>query len=158
MLGLDGITVDRLVAEFAIHGVEVDPVAAGDEGERLLEVGPELLDGAGLAGVSTGDLQAAPSQAAGLLLEAADVVALPAVKRQGDRLQTPQGLLGVDALLGIPVPSQKVRIFDMCRIHPHPSSQERHLYMPPSLGCQAGRMALNRAPAASQSAAGPEGT
>ena len=43
VLGLDGVAVDGLAAEFAVDGVEVDPVAPRDEGEGLLEVGPELV-------------------------------------------------------------------------------------------------------------------
>ncbi len=103
VLGFDGVAVDGKVAELAVHRVEVDPVPAGDEGEGLLEVGPELVDGAGPARIRPGDLKAAAGQAAGLALEAAHVVALPAVDRQGDRLQAGQRLFRIDAVLGIAV-------------------------------------------------------
>ena len=146
-----------LAAEFAVHGVEVEPVAAGDEGEGLLEVGPELLDGAGLARIGAGHLEAAPGQAGVLLFEAADVVALPAVEGQGDRLQARQGFLGVDAALGVAVAGRKIGFFDSRRIHPHPSSKERHVYMPPAMGCQASRRPRKRTYAASQAAWLPDG-
>jgi hypothetical protein len=77
--------------------MEIDPVAAGDEGERLGHVGAQFIDRAGPAGVAPGNLEAAPGQAPGLFLEAADVVALPTVERYGDRLQTGQGFVRVDA-------------------------------------------------------------
>ncbi len=86
VLRLDGVAVDGPAAELAVHGVEVDPVSAGDESEGLLEVGPELLDRTRLAGVGSRHLEAAAGQAGILLFEAADVIPLPAVERQRDRL------------------------------------------------------------------------
>ena len=101
VLGLDGVAVDGLAAEFAVHGVEIDPVAPRDEGEGLLEVGPELVDRPGPARIAARDLQAAAVEARARALEAADVVALPAVDGERDRLQAGQRFFRVDAPLGV---------------------------------------------------------
>ena len=55
----DGIAVDFFAGEFAINGVEVDAVFAGDERKGFFEIGAEFVGGAGLAGVIAGGGDAA---------------------------------------------------------------------------------------------------
>jgi hypothetical protein len=150
VLGLHGVAVDGLAPEFSVHGVEIDAVAARDEGERLGHIGAELVRIAGPSRGAPGDLQAAAGQALGAPLEADDVVPLPAMERQGDRLEPGQGFFGIDAPLGVFVAGRRVGFFDNGRIHPHPSSKERHGYTSPSMGCQPARISRNRALARSQ--------
>jgi hypothetical protein len=83
MFGADFVAIDFFAAEFAVEGVEVEAVFAGDEGERHFEVGAEFVRGAGLAGVVAGHGDAAAEAFAGVF-KAADVVALPAVERDRD--------------------------------------------------------------------------
>ena len=102
VLVLDLVAVDPgvLVGEDGIAGMQVDALLAGDEAARLLEVGRQLLEGAGAARVVARGHDAAGGRIV-LLVEAHDVVALPAV--DGDRLagQLRQDRLGVDALGGV---------------------------------------------------------
>ena len=69
---------------------------AGEERQRLVQVGAELVGRAGLAGIVAGDRQAAADRLA-RALEPADVVPLPAVQRDRDGRQPLEGRLDVDA-------------------------------------------------------------
>ena len=82
MLGLHLVAVDELAAELAVDLVEVQAVPAGNERLGLEDVGAQLLDVAGLAGVVARGLNAAREVAA-LVFEARHVVRLPAVEREG---------------------------------------------------------------------------
>ena len=83
MLGFDLISVHGLAAELAVDGVQVQAVLARYQRERLIKVRAEFIGIAGLAGVVAGDSQP-PTQDPDIgLLEAADVIALPAM--QGNR-------------------------------------------------------------------------
>ena len=82
MFGLHPVAVDEFTAEFAVDLVEVQAVFARDERLGLEDVGAQLLDVAGLAGVVARGLDAAREVAA-LVLEARHVVRLPAVEREG---------------------------------------------------------------------------
>ena len=73
---------------------------AGNERERVIEIGAKFIGGAGLAGVVAGDGEAA-AEFVTRVLETADVVALPAVQRNGDGLQPLERAFGVDAQRGI---------------------------------------------------------
>ena len=96
MLGPKLVALDLLAAGLGVAGVEVQAVRAGDQREGLVEVGAQFVGRAGLAGIVARDRQAAADRLAGVL-EAADVVALPAVERDGDARQPRQGELGVHA-------------------------------------------------------------
>ena len=99
VLVLDLVAVDPgvLIGEDGIAGVQVDALLTGDEAARLLEVGRQLLEGAGAARVVARGHDPAGGRVV-LLVETHDIVALPAV--DGDRLacQLRQDRLGVDAL------------------------------------------------------------
>jgi hypothetical protein len=64
---IDGVFValDFLPVEVGVAGVEVEAVFAGDERERLVEVGSELGQVAGLAGVVAGGLMPPDSSPSG---------------------------------------------------------------------------------------------
>jgi hypothetical protein len=79
MLRLDFVAVHLLAAELAVEGVEIEPVRAGNERQRLLGVGAEFLGRAGLAGIIAGGHDAAGERAAEIF-KTAHVVALPAVQ------------------------------------------------------------------------------
>jgi hypothetical protein len=96
VLGPDLVAIDGLSLELAVEGVEVQAMAAGDERERLLCVGAQLVRGTGGAGVVPGGGNAAGELAAEVL-EAPDVVALPAVQRHGHGPEPVQRSLGVHA-------------------------------------------------------------
>ena len=96
MAGLERVAVDEAVlAEDRVVGVEVEAVRAGDEREGLLDVGHQLLRVAGAAGVVAGRLDAAGERA--VVVEADDVVALPAVHGDMELSEGLQGGLDVDA-------------------------------------------------------------
>ena len=96
VLGEEGIALDLLAARLGITGVKVQPMRAGQKRQRLVQVGSELVGRAGLAGIVTGDRQAAPNLLA-RVLEPTDVIALPAMERDRDRRQPRQGRLDIDA-------------------------------------------------------------
>ena len=76
-----GVAVDEFAAaKLGVAGVKGDAVLAGDVGEHLLHVGAEFVGVARLAGVVAGDGEAV-AEAGGFaqMLEAADIVALPAL-------------------------------------------------------------------------------
>ena len=86
VLGLERVALDLPAAGLGVAGVEVQAMRAGQERQRLVQVGPQLVGRAGLAGIMAGDRQAA-AQLLARVLETADVVALPAVERDRDRRQ-----------------------------------------------------------------------
>src|SRR5690606_30620687 len=79
---LDGVALDRLSAEVAVDRVQIEAVPTGQQLVNEFEVLTQLVDGAGLAGIVAGGLDAAGERGVGAL-ETADIVALPAV--HGDR-------------------------------------------------------------------------
>ena len=79
-----------------VAGVEVDAMTAGNAGEGCFKIGAEFLRCAGAAEVVAGNGQAAAELGRGVF-EAADVVALPAVERNGNRGETLDGAIGIDA-------------------------------------------------------------
>ena len=96
VLGLERIALDLAAAGLGVAGVEVQAVRAGQERQRLVQVGPQLVGRAGLAGIVAGDRQAAAELLA-RVLETADVVPLPAVQRDRDRREPRQGRIDIDA-------------------------------------------------------------
>ena len=63
MFGLDVVAIDVLAAELAVAGVQIEAMRAGDERERLLEVGAQFVRRARLAGIIAGDREAAAEAA-----------------------------------------------------------------------------------------------
>ena len=59
VLDAQGVAVDLLAAGFGVEGVQVEPVAARDHGQGLLEVGAQLIGRPGLTEVIAGDGQPA---------------------------------------------------------------------------------------------------
>ena len=100
MLRLDLVAIDAAAAELAVEGVQVEAVLAGDQREGLVQVGAKFLGRAGLAGIVARDREAAAEFFA-RVLEAADVVALPAVERDRNRGEPLDGRVGVDAEFGV---------------------------------------------------------
>ena len=47
VLGLELVALDLLAAGLGVAGVEVEPVGAGDQRERLIQVGAELVGRSG---------------------------------------------------------------------------------------------------------------
>src|SRR5688572_215568 len=94
------IALDRSSARLRIDRVQVQPVAAGNQTQCLVQVCPQLLGIAGFAGIIACGLDAAIAESAGAL-EAAHVVALPAVERKRDATQGGQRGFGINAQRGI---------------------------------------------------------
>ena len=108
VLVLQDVAVDPgvLVGEDGVGGVQVDALGAGHEGHGGLEIGGQLFEGAGAAGVVARGLDAAGE--APFLVEAEHVVALPAVHRDGLGGQLLHHRLGVDAEGGVLLAGQIV--------------------------------------------------
>ena len=111
-VGAQLVAVHLAAAHLGVAGVEVEAVAAGNERERLLEVRPQFVGRAGLAGVIAGDGQAAAERLAGVL-EAADVIALPAMDGNRDAGKLLEGFVGVHAQGGIAFFGEAIGLFDL---------------------------------------------
>ena len=80
--------------------MQIEPLLAGDERQRLIEILSEFVRAAGLAGIVARCLDAAGQLAVGAL-GAAHVVAQPAVQRDRCGLQCLEDGFGVGAQLGV---------------------------------------------------------
>ena len=76
---LEGVALDLLSPGLGIAGMEVEPVSAGNQSQSLVHVGSELVGRTGPARIVAGNRQA-PAQLGAGVLEAADIIALPAVQ------------------------------------------------------------------------------
>src|SRR5690606_23749609 len=94
--GLERVAFDRAAPRLGIARVEVEAVASRDQREGLLEVGPEFVGGAGAPGVAAGDGEAAARRAVAAL-ETGDIIALPAMDRDGDAREPGERGVGVHA-------------------------------------------------------------
>ena len=102
MFGLQLVAVGPIsVVKHGVAGVEVHFLRAGAEFEHHIDVIHQLLRGAGTAGIVAGGLNAAGKGLVGVGVKAADIVALPAVERDGNGLQLFDSSIGVDAQCGV---------------------------------------------------------
>src|SRR5262249_9506517 len=100
VLGSESVALDRPAARLGVDGVQVEAVPAGDQAQGFFQVAAQLVGVARLAGVVAGRLDAAAGQAE-VVLEAADVVALPAVQGYRDCGEDLQGPVAIDAEGGV---------------------------------------------------------
>ena len=98
MLRLDLIARDRCVGN-GIDGMQIDALGTGNERKHLLKVSHQLGGTACLAGIVAGRLNTAGQCA--LRLKACDIVALPAVDRNGDTAAQLNGGLRVHTHLRV---------------------------------------------------------
>ena len=84
VLRLQIVSFDGLPSGLGVDRVKVEPVPARYEGKRLFEIHAEFCRRPCLAGMVSSDGEAAADLLVALL-EASDVVALPAVERQRNR-------------------------------------------------------------------------
>ena len=80
MLGLDLVAIDLFAAELAVERVQVQAMFAGNERERLVEIGPEFIRSARLAWVIAGHGDTTAKTFTGVF-KASYVIALPAMQR-----------------------------------------------------------------------------
>jgi hypothetical protein len=80
----NGVAFDRAGA-FEVDGMQIQPMRAGNLGQRHIDVGAQLLGIPGAARVVAAGLNAA-AERRGRVLESAHVVALPAVQRDSSAL------------------------------------------------------------------------
>ena len=100
MLGLDRVSIDNPPACLRVARVKVEPMLARNQGERLDQVGTQFVGVPRLAGIVAGDGDSAAQRLA-RDLESADVIALPAVERDGDLRESSKRRLDIDTNLGI---------------------------------------------------------
>ena len=93
-------------------------MGAGNQGEGLVHVGPKLVGRAGPSRIVAGDRQAPADILAGIL-EAADIVALPAVQRDRNLGQTLEGPVHVHAEGRIPFLRQREGLFHVLERRGH---------------------------------------
>ena len=105
------VTIHGLLAELSVERVQVEPMAPGNQRERLVRVCAEFVGRTRLSRVVARRGQAA-GQAGLLVLKADDVVALPAVKGDGNRSYSCERGLDIDAELGIALDRKHIRSFN----------------------------------------------
>ena len=91
------VAINLLPGKLAVEGMQVEPVAARDEREGHVEIGPQFIRRAGLARIVARHCQPAAEFLAGML-KAANVVPLPAVERNGNLGEAAQRLLHAHAV------------------------------------------------------------
>lgn len=72
------IAIDAAAAELAVTGVQTQSMRTGNEHDRLIQVGAELVGRADLVGIIAGDSQSAAEFRTGIF-DPIDIVLLPAV-------------------------------------------------------------------------------
>ena len=98
---LDGVAVHEFAGEVAVDGVEIQAMAAGQKLVDEIEVAAKLVEGAGLAGVVAGGLDATPRESGVGFFKAADIVALPAMQGNGCAREGGEGGLDIHAEGGV---------------------------------------------------------
>ena len=110
--GAQLVAVHLAAGHFGIAGVQVEAVNPRQDGKGLLEVRPELLRCAGFARVVSGDGQSAAERLAGVL-EAAHIIALPAMDGNRDVGDLLQCSVGVHAQGGIAFFGEAIGLFNL---------------------------------------------
>jgi hypothetical protein len=100
MLGLKFVPLDLLSLSLGIRGVETQAVFTGNQREGLSEIAAQLVWCSSFAGIIAGDSKA-PAEESLRLFEAANVVALPAVKGDGNAGELRNGLIDINANFGV---------------------------------------------------------
>lgn len=83
MLRLDRVTVDGLASKVAVGGVKIESVGTWNQAECFVEVRSEFIEGSGAARMIAGDGNPTGESASGGF-KAGDIIALPALERDGD--------------------------------------------------------------------------
>jgi hypothetical protein len=73
------IPIHRLATELAIHGVKIDPVSSGNQGQRLIQIRTKFLRRPRPPGMVPGHGKTT-SQASARVLKSGHVIALPAMQ------------------------------------------------------------------------------
>jgi hypothetical protein len=107
MRGFVGIAVDFRAAQFRVAGVQVHSMAPRQERQRLVEVRAQFVRRASPARMRTRHRQS-PAWLASPSLKAAHIIALPAVQRQRYSGQRAERRFGIDAMLGIGLPRERI--------------------------------------------------
>ena len=84
------------VLKNGIAGVKIQLLGAGAELQHHVQIGHQLLRGSGPARIVGGGLDASGEGLGGVGIETTNVVALPAVQRNGNILQLCDGGIGID--------------------------------------------------------------
>ena len=116
VLGADLVAVDELPAELAVRGMQVEAMRPGQQRERKRRVRSQVVGGACLARIVSRRRQAA-AEPGSELLEAFDVVALPAVQRDRNRGKARERRLAVDAGLAVSISGHSVGAVDSSGHH-----------------------------------------
>ena len=112
LLDAELVAIHLPPAHLGVAGMEVEAVAAGNGRKGLLEVRPQFVRRAGFAGVVTGNGQSAAKLLPGVL-EAADIIPLPAMNGDGDVGKLLECFSGVHPQGGIAFFGEAVGLFDL---------------------------------------------
>src|SRR5689334_7269385 len=107
MVGAQSVAIDALAIRFGVAGMEIEPVAAGNERNGFLEIAAQLLRGPGLARVVAGGHQPAPECLPGVF-KTAHIVPLPAMNGDRDAAELSEGIVGPNTQLRVAFLCQRV--------------------------------------------------
>src|SRR5258707_577755 len=111
MLGLKLVAFDAVSTSLGVGGVETETMFAGDERECLSEIAAQFVGRTSFAGIVTRDSKTTTEATMGVF-ETADVVALPAMKRNGDARKLGEGFADINAESGITFPGEGEGAFE----------------------------------------------
>ncbi len=113
-VGAQLVPVHLAAVHLGVAGMQVEPVRPGQHRERLLKVRPQFGRRARFAGVIAGDGQPTAQRLAGIL-EAADIVALPAMDGNRYAAKLFKGFIGIHPQGGKTFPGEAIGLFDLFR-------------------------------------------
>ena len=95
------VAVDFFASQIRVAGMEIEAVFTRNEREGLVEIGAELCDRTGFAGVVAGGLNSTTRETSVGFFKPSDIVTLPTMEGDRNGFQVFEGLLGIDSEIGV---------------------------------------------------------
>jgi len=116
LLNVKFVPVDSFFRRLGIAGVQIEPVPAWDKRKNLLEIVAQFQRCPSFAGVAARDGEPATKGLLGIFI-AADIVALPAMNRDGDPGKFVQSRFRIHAQFGVALLCQAIVLLQLFGFH-----------------------------------------
>jgi len=126
VFGLKFVAFDAFSMSLGIGGMKAQAMFAGDQRECLVKITAQFVRRASFAEIIASDSEAA-AESGIWIFKAADVVALPAMERDGNASKLGQGSANIHAETAIAFLCEDERAFEMLGGFGHKSFRERTL-------------------------------
>src|SRR5437899_5686371 len=137
MFGLQLVPSNAFPTSLRVRRVQTQAMLAGDKRERLFKVAAELVRRASFSRIIAGDSESS-AKGAVRILEAADVVTLPAMKRNGNARKLSERFADIYTEFGVAFFCEVERAFEMLGRLGHNRIRGRTLGRA-RIGCQGSR-------------------